>query len=366
MGIYLRGREYVKAFLGGVEISKFLLGGREFFSKAVPVSFFDSSVVAGDGDPQVSNATPGCVFAHQRNAATTEASHIVSIVRSDFASAFDATQRIPPNRLDSFANNGYVVLLQLQTPVPSNPRSTQQLRLWIDDATSYPSSLPAGGGDDLTESAEDALGIAVRAANGSTAKWRISDLDESDENEAYNWINPGSITQTLITSLRASGAQVVIVDTTDPNVDWDNLQFRSVGAAPGPTPARPTHTFSIVASAGGSVGYNGIGGGGSIASGSSAAYTTPGGKNVTVIHCRSVRSELNFALRGAAMDAADFPTRIVATKTTGGEVERTFTPQAGSLRPVTSGFRQDYDPTSGAVGDVFVANQTIRVELFYE
>lgn len=128
------------------------------------------------------------------------------------------------------------------------------------------------------------------------------------------------------------------------------------------TPAGPTHTFSILA---GSGGYNAPSGFGSIAGGTSASYRTPGGKNVTVIHCRRVGSELNFALSGAAQQAADFPVRIVATKTTGGTVERTFEPQAGSLRPVTGGFRQDYDPTSGAVGDVFVDGQTIRVDLYY-
>ena len=134
-----------------------------------------------------------------------------------------------------------------------------------------------------------------------------------------------------------------------------------------PAPAAaPTHTYSIVAGgSGASIGYNGVAGIGSIAAGSTAAYDTPGGKSVTVIHTRNVRSELNFALSGAANEAGDFPTRIVATKTTGGEVSRTLTPQAGSRRPVTGGIRQDYDPQNGAITDVFVSGQTIQIQLFY-
>ena len=85
---------------------------------------------------------------------------------------------------------------------------------------------------------------------------------------------------------------------------------------------------------------------------------------MTVIHARSVRDELNFSLGSTATSVADFPTRIVATKTTGGVVSRTFTPQSGSYQPVTGGSRQDYDAESGSAADVFVNNATIRLELY--
>ena len=133
--------------------------------------------------------------------------------------------------------------------------------------------------------------------------------------------------------------------------------------------ATPTHTFTITVgqsggSAGASRGYNAPAGFGSIQTGSSAQYDTPGGKSVTVIHCRRVNGNLNFALSGAADVAADFPTRIVATKTTGGEVQRSFTP-TGNRRSVAGGVRQDYAPESGSPTDVFINNQTVRIDLYY-
>ena len=130
-----------------------------------------------------------------------------------------------------------------------------------------------------------------------------------------------------------------------------------------PAPVEAAHSFAIVAANGG---YNAPSRQGTIAAGYSAAYNTPGGDAATVIHCRSVGAELNFALSGGQITVVeDFPTRIVATKLTGGIVTREFTPQAGSFRPIRGGIRQDYDPTSGAIGDVFVNGQTIYVELYY-
>ena len=128
----------------------------------------------------------------------------------------------------------------------------------------------------------------------------------------------------------------------------------------------PTHTleFSI-----GNNGYNSPLGRGSISSGFSFSYRTPGGKDVTIIHFRRVSNEVNFALSGATANAgkdpAEFPSRIVVRKLTGGEVEREFTPQAGSLRDISGGVRQDYDSTSGSASDVFVNGQTVRAQLYY-
>ena len=137
--------------------------------------------------------------------------------------------------------------------------------------------------------------------------------------------------------------------------------------APAPPPSSgPYHSFVINV---GNNGYNGPLSRGSVTSGT-ASYDEPGGRTVTVIHCRNVRGELNFALSGATAgagrSAAEFPSRIVATKTTGGEVSISLTPQAGSLRDISGGVRQDYDPESGSVGDVFVNGQTVTIDLYYD
>ena len=70
----------------------------------------------------------------------------------------------------------------------------------------------------------------MRAGDGSTAKFRISDLT-ADANEPYQWAS-ALITDALVTSLKATGAQVVLVDTSEDNVNWDDLTFKSVSADP--------------------------------------------------------------------------------------------------------------------------------------
>ena len=140
--------------------------------------------------------------------------------------------------------------------------------------------------------------------------------------------------------------------------------------APAPPPSSgPYHSFIINV---GNGGYNAVLGRGSVSSGS-ASYDEPGGRTVTVVHCRNVRGELNFALSGATSGtgrkASEFPSRIVATKTTGGEASITLTPQGESLRDISGAVRQDYDPATGesnAVGDVFVNGQTVTIDLYYD
>ena len=136
----------------------------------------------------------------------------------------------------------------------------------------------------------------------------------------------------------------------------------SNASIPGPV---PWHSFTITSGGSGSPGYNALAPYGSIQAGSTATYDTPGEKSVTVIHARRVGTEVNFALSGAAAEAADFPERIVVTKLTNGEVVREFTVQDGSLRPIDGGVRQNYDPVSGNASDVLVTVQTIRFDLFY-
>ena len=134
-----------------------------------------------------------------------------------------------------------------------------------------------------------------------------------------------------------------------------------------PTPAGPTHTFTMNV---GNGGYNGPLGRGGIVSGSSFSYDTPGGLSVTIIHCRNVRGELNFALSGATSgagrSAAEFPTRIVGTR---GIATVSLVPQVNSLRDISGGVRQDYDPASGesgTVAGVWANGQDIVVQLYYD
>ena len=133
-------------------------------------------------------------------------------------------------------------------------------------------------------------------------------------------------------------------------------------------PPTPAHSFSIRAGGRGNTrGYNQPGNFGSIAAGSSASYDTPGGKSVTVIHARRLRGdELVFALSGAAQLAADFPSRIVATKTTGATATVTCVPHdPDQISAVSGGVRRDYDVESGSLTDVFASNQTVRIDLYY-
>ena len=132
-------------------------------------------------------------------------------------------------------------------------------------------------------------------------------------------------------------------------------------------PAGPLHTFTMNV---GNGGYNGVLGRGNIVSGSSFSYDTPGGVSVTIIHCRAVGAELNFALSGATSGtgrtATEFPTRIVGTR---GIATVSLVPQTNSLRDISGAVRQDYDPAPGessAVGDVWVNGQDIVVQLFYD
>ena len=94
------------------------------------------------------------------------------------------------------------------------------------------------------------------------------------------------------------------------------LPFFLDEAAPPPTPAGPRHTFSFQAGGSGSVGYNGPGGFGSVAAGSSAVYALPNGRNATIQHCRNVRDIVNFAIAPQNIPVDQFPATIVLLNTT--------------------------------------------------
>ena len=71
----------------------------------------------------------------------------------------------------------------------------------------------------------------VRGADGTTWSVRLSGLVEDDTEEPYNWPSAG-FNDALRIALMASGAQAVLVDTSDPNIDYDNLQVERAEAIP--------------------------------------------------------------------------------------------------------------------------------------
>ena len=128
-------------------------------------------------------------------------------------------------------------------------------------------------------------------------------------------------------------------------------------AAPAPPPAPAGISIALVTANGG---FNGPTRRGSV---TPASYTPPGRAAVTFLHLRPVGAGVNFALAGTRV-AADFPTRFTATF---GDTTLTFTPRSGTTpRSISGGTRLDYDPTTGAVGDVFGNGRSIAVVLYYD
>ena len=131
-----------------------------------------------------------------------------------------------------------------------------------------------------------------------------------------------------------------------------------------PTPTGPTHTFSIVAGGSGrTIGYNAPGGWGSVASGSSAVFTPPGGSERTIVMARNLDNNFILTFSVQNVPIAEFPDRVVATF---GDTSITFN-KADSVRNISSGTRMDLiGQGSFTVGDVFTNGRTIRLELYYE
>ena len=197
--------------LGGGDVTLTLDDG------VVAFSFFDSSVVAGSGDPDVPDSTPGCKLAHDSRptGAATPINGPAGRV---------AARRLPPGDVDGAAD-AFVGLLAL--------RASTNLRVRLDVSATGSGS---GAGPQLAGAAKAAYGIAWRAHDGATAKIAVSDAVAIDTDEPYDWNwddgDAGFPSDADWTALRnafaSGGGQVVIVDRTHPNVDWDNLQFGRV------------------------------------------------------------------------------------------------------------------------------------------
>ena len=184
-----------------------------------PISMFDASVVEGWTDPNVM-ATPGLWAAHKRTSADAS-SGSVTFVEGDKTNAFTLgyrhVQRLPPDIISGGAD-GYLSLLNLST--------ANGIYIYLALTSSDGGSA---AGPNFTEAARRSLGIAVRAANGQTGKWRISDLGNDSFPEPYRWTG-ASIPTALVNALKAANAQVVLVDTSNANVNWDNLTFGGVSS----------------------------------------------------------------------------------------------------------------------------------------
>ena len=187
---------------------------------AEPISMFDPSVVEGWTDPNV-GATPGLWAAHKRTSAHT-GSGSVTLIDGDATDAvslgYRHVQRLPPSIISGVAD-GYLCFLNLST--------ANGIYLYLGLSNSE-----SGGdaGPSFTGAAKSSLGIAVRAANGTTKKWRLGVLSTATPTDPYRWTG-ASIPAALVTALKAENAQVVLVDTANANVNWNDLTFGGVSSA---------------------------------------------------------------------------------------------------------------------------------------
>ena len=187
---------------------------------AEPISMFDPSVVEGWTDPNV-GATPGLWAAHKRTSAHT-GSGSVTLIDGDATDAvslgYRHVQRLPPSIISGVAD-GYLCFLNLSTA------NGIYLYLGLSNSESGGTAGPS-----FTGAAKSSLGIAVRAANGTTKKWRLGVLSTATPTDPYRWTG-ASIPAALVTALKAENAQVVLVDTANANVNWADLTFGGVSSA---------------------------------------------------------------------------------------------------------------------------------------
>ena len=149
--------------------------------------------------------------------------------------------------------------------------------------------------------------------------------------------------------------------------------WTGTGTAPTPDPTpepdpdppeTPTHTFDFVSGQSGStIGLNTNFG--SIRAGSTATYTTPTGRSVTVVMLRTLNGALVLTLTGTtgASDTASFPTRIEVERQ--GETAVFTTPSPDNIRAISAGIRRDYTRESGNLATVFSNGFPSTARLYY-
>ena len=189
----------------------------------MPFSFFDDRVQGGWGDPQVDRPTPGCITAGHRLAAgewrDTAGGAVTgtSVVRSR-TEARRINQRVAPvyiqGGVEAFVNEVTIGRGSNGTTIvsfgPLN-HGWQQV------------------GPNLVADALANFGVAAQDADGNQAFFRLTDL-----NDAVEPYRRKPFTPTGGSSLDPRGVNytVVLVDISDPNVDWANLQFQNFRAGP--------------------------------------------------------------------------------------------------------------------------------------
>lgn len=196
-----------------------LLLAAPFFTRAAPdqVSFFDATVVAGDGDPNIVNATPGCLISAFGLYAVYHTSRTlprITVVQNGVAQR-RVSQRIPPSEVTG-SSDAYVASIEMATAVGPSILSATSLNI--------STSMTSGGGEtgpQLKASAVAAWGIAVRDGDGTAVKFTLAELNDSTEPYSRRGFVPAGVDGL------SGNLDLVIVDRTDRNVDWDNLQFRA-------------------------------------------------------------------------------------------------------------------------------------------
>ena len=194
----------------------------------MPISVFDAAVVGGDTDPNVANATPGCLLSFASGDA-----HDTPIEGDD-------PDRRPSIRIPPSYVAGGVAAYWARVSLDAAGK------IQVRTATT---NTETGGatGPELTDAAEADIGLAFRAPDGSTISFLLSLLNDPTEPyerqiQNFDGSSPAFSTSPVSTFSAdewrackdgfdaAAGGQVVIVDTSDPNVDWDNLEFLSATA----------------------------------------------------------------------------------------------------------------------------------------
>ena len=167
-------------------------------------------------DPTITIDTPGVAWL-----ATTDP----SIVEGDTVEVVDGTQAA--QRASQAIDSSYIVgggsayFTFIRMFAPSHFALGRRIHIFLGTTASESGS---GSGPQFTDGAESSLGLAIQAG-GSTFKILFSNFVAQDPTETYLWNVGSAITQTLINNIGgASEAKSILVDTSNPAIDWDNLQ----------------------------------------------------------------------------------------------------------------------------------------------
>lgn len=194
------------------------------------VSMYDARVRSGDRDPLVQDATPGCVFRLSPRFTGDLNAGVRAIVEASasISNGRRATQRIPPVWVQDVAD-AFVVYLSVGV-------SPDASRLTIGPNAADPADGLAVNAAALTAAAVSNWGIVVFDGLGAAAYLTLSDWQAArPQSNNRNWAQ--GIVFTGATGLDASGRiegwTAVIVDRSNPNVDWPRLEFVSLRAGAG-------------------------------------------------------------------------------------------------------------------------------------